>query len=147
MSTISTGHAKKLIQNYVVNKKGKVIADDETRAVWFSKEELLNALNTPVHGVAPNGLRFYFGAYEAYQPEPQRTRPPKHEPEGNKITLVIIPTTARMDNDGTIQMHPYRKDEPLPYDLLDDPKASPKYDERFTEANDGQICPPPPVLI
>ncbi|MEQ1678740.1 MAG: hypothetical protein ABL876_18735 [Chitinophagaceae bacterium] len=145
MSTISTGHAKKLIQNYVENKIGFVIDDEETRAVWFSRDELLNSLNTPVHGVFPNGLRFYFGAYEEY--DPQATRPPKYADEGNKITLVIIPTTARLDNHGHIKMHPYRKTEPLPYDLLDDPNATPGYDPRFTEANDGQICPPPPVLI
>jgi hypothetical protein len=147
MSTISTGHAKKLIQNYVENKIGFVIDEKETRAVWFSREELLNSLNTPVHGVAPNGLRFYFGAYEAYDPDPKSTRPPKHELEGNKITLVIIPTTARMDSNGHIKMHPYRTNEPLPYDLLDNPNAIPEYDKSFTEANDGQICPPPPVLI
>ena len=145
MSTISTGHAKKLIQNYATSKIGFVIDENETRGVWFSREELLNSLNTPVHGVTPNGLRFYFGAYETY--DPQLTRPPKHNEEGNRTTLVIVPTTAMMDTQGRIKMHPYRTTEPLPYDLLDDPGAKPGYDNRFTEANDGQICPPPPVLI
>ncbi len=143
MSTISTGHAKKLIQNYVINKIGEKIDPNETRAVWFSRDEILKALNTPVQGITPNGLRFYFGSYEPFNPP----FPPKFEEDQNKITLVIIPTTHKLTDDGEIIMHPYIKTEVLPYDLLDKPEAEPIYDNNLFAANDGQLCPPPRPII
>lgn len=143
MSSISTGHAKKLIQNYITNKIGTKIDASETRGVWFSRDELLTALNTPVLGIIPNGIRFYFGAYESFNPP----HPPKHQQDENKITLVIIPTTHRLDEDGKVIMHPYRQNEILPYDLLEQPNAQPSYDKDLSAANDGQICPPPRTIV
>ena len=147
MSKIKTGPAKKLIKNYVDTKIGNVIGPSETRAVWFSRDDILDALNSPVHGIIPNGLRFYFGAYETFK----SGRPPKYRDDQNKITLVIVPTTRKVDNAGNVILHPYRDSPPevLPFDLLEDPKADPDYgDEKIlAEVNDGQICPPPPVLI
>lgn len=145
MSKISTGHAKKLIKNYVDNKIGNTITVDETRAVWFSRDELLDALNTPVHGIMPNGLRFYFGAYESYS----SGRPPKYSEDENKITLVIVATTGMIGITGSVIKHPYRNnpEEVLPFDLLETPDAVPEYDRAFIEVNDGQICPPPPVIV
>jgi len=151
MSKISTGHAKKLIQNYIINNVGEKIDPNGTRAVWFSREAILTALNTPVQGTEPNGLRFYFGSYETYNPP----FPPIFEIDQSKITLVIIPTTHKLDDEGEIIMHPYRKTEVLPYDLLENPEADPAYDSisaaandsNFAAANDGQLCPPPRVII
>jgi hypothetical protein len=146
MSSITTGLAKKLILNYVSTKIGEKISSTETRGVWFSKEEIQNALNTPVQGIIPNGLRFYFGAYESY--DPKGTRPPRYKEEENKITLVIIPTAPRLDENGKVIEHPYRKEELLPFDLLTEPDSAPSYDTfGFKEANDGQICPPPRTII
>ena len=147
MSKIKTGHVKQLIKNYVDTKIGKVIGPSETRAVWFSRDDIMEALNSPVHGIIPNGLRFYFGAYESFK----TGRPPKYKDDQNKITLAIVPTTGRLDNAGNVIMHPYRDypEEVLPFDLLDDPGAKPGYEKDvqfLAEVNDGQICPPPPVL-
>lgn len=145
MSRISSNLAKKLVKNYADYKIGTRISESETRGVWFSRSDILDALNSPVNGTVPNGLRFYFGAYESFQP----TRPPRHSLDAGKITLVIVPTTVKTDDTtGNVIMHPYRTTEILPFDLLVEPNAEARYDIEFLkEVNDGQICPPPPVLI
>ncbi len=141
MSTIPTGLAKQLINNYADYKIGTEISDEETRGVWFSKDDILAALKD-VRGVSPNGLRFYFGAYEIYKPG----RVPRFPDDEEKITLVIIPTTGKDSNGNTVS-HPYRTGEFLSFDLLEDPLAKPGYPKEIDkELNDGQICPPPPVL-
>ena len=93
----------------------------------------------------PNGLRFYFASYEPF--DSSGSRPPKHKQDGSKTTLVIVPTTHKLDDTGMVIQHPYRPGEILPFDLLDDPTARPEYDKTLAEQNDGQICPPPPPLI
>jgi hypothetical protein len=150
MSTISTGHAKKLIKNFVDFKIGTTISPLDTRGVWFSREVLESQLNTPVAtemgDVLPSGLRFYFAAYEEYNPTEKN--PPEHELDAQKVTLVIIPTARKLDANGNVIMHPYRKNEHLPFDLVTDPEAVPAYDKNlFTNANDGQLCPPPKTII
>lgn len=140
MSTISTGHARKLVKNYKKLKINKKILESETRAVWFPKDEILEALKNPVDGIYPTGLRFYFAAYE----EKVGSNPPKHAQDESKITLVIIPTKD-IDNNGRTVPHPYRQDEIIHFDLLTGPYEQPEYDTDFREVNDGQICPPPPI--
>jgi len=145
MEKISTGHAKQLVYNYDKKEIGK-----GAQGVWFSRKAIEDALETEVQGVKPNGLRFYFAKYENYQGSGHVTRVPKYPDEGNKITLVIVPTTHRLGGDGKIIKHPWRLKEILPFDLLEEPDQPRKYDpieEGFSmlvEENDGQICPPPP---
>jgi len=143
MSTISTGHARKLVQNYKRLKINKKIKGSETRAVWFSRQEIETALNTQVAGVLPTGLRFYFAAYEQ-KSTTHPTHPPKYAQENEKVTLVIVPTKG-VNNSGNVVNHPHRVGEIIHFDLLTTPTAPPDYDFNFREANDGQICPPPPL--
>ncbi|MEO6354971.1 MAG: hypothetical protein ABIU77_19155 [Ferruginibacter sp.] len=150
MSEVSTGHAKKLIKNYIDLKIGKEISPLDSRGVWFSREEIITALNNTVNpgtgDILPNGIRFYFAAYESM--DPHGKNPPKHDMDASKITLVMVPTTSKTDEHGNIIMHPYRKSEILPFDLVTHPDAEPKYDEVFSlTSNDGQLCPPPKTLI
>lgn len=141
MSKISTGHARKLVQNYKRMKIGKPIKVEETRGVWFPKDLIETALYTKVNGIEPTGLRFYFAAYE----KRSGTNPPKHDFEQERITLVIVPTKA-VNNAGAQVPHPYRTGELIHFDLLTGPHEEPKYDvpKIQLEENDGQICPPPP---
>ncbi len=140
MSKISTAHAKRLIKNYADNKIGQVLTGDDSKGVWFSKEDLMDLLSNPVQGIIPNGLRFYFGAYETLKSE----EPPRYAEEENKITLVIFPTGGT-DENGNIVKHPYRTDpqEILSFDLLDKPATERGLTAGLTAGNDGQLCPPP----
>jgi len=145
MTKISTGHAKQLVYNYDREEIGK-----GAQGVWFSRRALLEALDTDVQGVTPNGLRFYFAKYENYQGSGHVTRVPKYPDESEMVTLVIVPTTHRLGSDGRVVMHPWRLKEILPFDLLEEPDQPRKYDpiddklSILIEENDGQICPPPP---
>jgi len=141
MGKVSTGHAKQLVYNYEKRDLGK-----GAKGVWFPKDVILEALNTPVRGIMPTGLRFYFAKYEKYQGDGHVTRVPKYPKESSKKTLVIVPTIFKDDEHGNPIMHPWRN-EKLPFDLLDEPGQGRKYDPlpiEFAEQNDGQICPPPP---
>jgi hypothetical protein len=142
MPKISTAQAKKLVKNYVDNKIGKTISEDETRAVWFSRKDIEEVLNEELHGIKPDGIRFYFAAYETFDPG----RVPKYVQDQNKITIVMVPTTVKRSSGGEREKHPYRANEFVYSDLLTTPGAEPGYDGKdFREANDGQICPPPPT--
>ena len=155
MSKISTGHARKLVQNFKRLKIGKTIKKSETRGVWFSKADIDSVLNTPVSGVMPTGLRFYFAAYEK-KSAAHPTHPPKYAEEEEKITLVIVPTKG-VNNNGQVINHPHRTGEIVHFDLLGNPGMPPDYDFKATAnkklaatgstdaVNDGQICPPPPL--
>ncbi|HEX7905983.1 MAG TPA: hypothetical protein VF487_19055 [Chitinophagaceae bacterium] len=147
MSTIRTGLAKKLVLNYLMNKVGKVIDPSETRAVWFSRKDIEKALKKE-GGEEPDGLRFYFAAYESYE----EGRPPKYWQDAGKTTLVIVPTRGK-NIKGEVVDHPYRKisiteKEKLHFDFLTNPDENPGYGGRdLAETNDGQICPPPASLL
>jgi len=146
MSTISTGLAKKLIQNYAQQKIGTQIQQHRNKSCLVLSKRYHDCFGDAGKWILPNGLRFYFAAYEAFDP----TRPPRYKEDQEKITLVIVPTTHMMDTTGHIIMHPYRTvdKEILPFDLLEDPDALPAYDTHsFKEGNDGQICPPPASLL
>lgn len=105
MAKIKTGHAKQLILNYVDNQAKKLVAD-ETRAVWFSRKDILEILETDVKGKRPSGIRFYFAAYEQYDFTGQR-RTPKYSQESARMTIVMVPTTM-YDNNGNTRVHDYR---------------------------------------
>ncbi len=141
MSKISTEHAKRLIKNYADNKIGQVLKEEDSKGVWFSKEDLMDLLNNPVQGIVPNGLRFYFAAYETLKSD----NPPRHAEEENKITLVIFPTGGN-DENGNAAKHPYRinPQEMISFDLADKPVAERGLVASLTAVNDGQLCPPPP---
>lgn len=146
MGKITTGHAKQLVYNYDKKDIGK-----GANGVWFSRLAIEEALNSEVQGIKPNGLRFYFAKYEAYQGSGSVTRVPKYPGESELQTLVIVPTTHKLGNDGKIIKHPWRLSEILPFDLLEEPDQARKYDpvnendlSFLQEENDGQICPPPP---
>lgn len=127
MSKIPTGYARKLAQNYRDNKLGQRILDNDSRAVWFPKETILEALGLePGTTTEFSGLRFYLGAYEDKDHAPEKY--PKNRLHCNKITLVIVATKEIQD---------YHKDD------LDEPDATPEYPVPFREFNDGQLCPPP----
>jgi len=142
MGKISTGHAKQLVYNYDKKEIGK----DPAAGVWFPREVIQAVLDNEVQGIKPNGLRFYFAKYEKHEAPVER--PPKYKEESEQMTLVIIPTTYRLDDEGEVIKHPYRVGEYLPFDLLTTPKQARGYDpmskDSFDEQNDGQICPPPP---
>ena len=144
MSRISTEHAKRLIKNYADNKVGKVLAADDSNGVWFPKELLLDLLNKPVQGVEPNGLRFYFGAYETVKSDFS----PKYAEEENKITLVILPTSGT-DENGNVVKHPFRTNpqEIISFDLLAKPGTEQEAAANLTAGNDGQHSPPPPKML
>jgi hypothetical protein len=141
MSRISIDHAKRLIKNYADNKIGRVLTGSDPKAIWFPKELLLDLLNEPLQGVSPNGLRFYFGAYETLSAE----FAPRYADEENKITLVIFPTTGAGEN-GEVVKHPFRTDpqEFLSFDLLDKAVIEQGGAVNLAAGNDGQHVPPPP---
>lgn len=155
MSKISTGHARKLIQNFKRLKIGKTIKKRETRGVWFSRGDIEFVLNTPVSGITPTGLRFYFAAYEK-KSTTHPAHPPKYKEEEEKITLVIVPTKG-VNNSGHVINHAHRAGEIVHFDLLGSPDMPPRYDAASfsgrrlaatadnSATNDGQICPPPPL--
>jgi hypothetical protein len=128
---ISTGHARKLAQNFLRNKwMTKSLKDDDSKAVWFSKEVLLTAL-----GLDPatdtgiiTGVRFYFAAYEDSN---SAKIPPKDKKDKGKVTLVMVQTEKG-------------NGDPVDKDILSEPDAQSEYDAAwFKEFNDGQLCPPP----
>lgn len=133
---ISTGHARKLAQNYLRNKwipcKLKTDKDKDSKACWFSSKTLLAVLGLPEStptGVV-NGARFYFAAYENSD---DLSIPPLGERKQDykdSMTLVIIQTKrGNADNDHI--------------DILDSPTDFPEYDKGIIQFNDGQLCPPP----
>lgn len=101
----------------------------------------MDFLNNPVQGIVPNGLRFYFAAYETLKSD----NPPRHAEEENNITLVIFPTGGN-DENGNAAKHPYRinPQEMISFDLADKPAAGRELVATLTAVNDGQLCPPPP---
>ena len=139
---IDVCYARKLVQNYVNKKIDTKLPLNETRAVWFQKELILEAL-----GLDPgmdtgeiSGLRFYLGAYEDHDGYPES------DADYNKITLVMVKTgqdTIEVDR-GTITETMYK-------DIIKDPNADPEYPDiappstaEKTCYNEGQSIPPPP---
>lgn len=123
---IKTALARQLVLNYKTMKLGRQLREDDTHAVWFPKEVLLDALNATdlEPGATVSGLRFYLGAYDN-----------EHQPEvgkKEKLTLVIVQT---------------KKVGEAQKDILEDPTAHPAYLmpklAEPVEFNDGQLCPPP----
>jgi hypothetical protein len=124
MSKIPTSLARQLAKNYRNLKLGKPLKYDDTHAVWFSRDTILEALNVinpdPNVGVV-SGIRFYLGAYEEGNVQPSDNKK-------GKLTLIIIQTR-------TVQ----GKEK----DYLTSPNDPPGYPQDVIEYNDGQLCPPP----
>ena len=119
---IQTKHARWLVKKYRENKLGKTLSELDTRAVWFDRTEIVDALKDQVVGgstVKVGGLRFYFGAHDdAAMPQKQ-----------HRITLIMVSTA-----DGTKK------------DILENPGAGPakppKPTLHFNEFDDAHLCPP-----
>lgn len=122
---ISTALARQLVKNYKHEKRAKgKIGKDDTHAIWFSRESLLEMLAVQSPGTAPiSGIRFYIAAY----PKSQQGGIPKEKKNLDKLTLVMVQT---FDVD----------DEHV--EILSEPNDTPKY-PKMLEYNDGQLCPPP----
>ena len=143
---IDLAYARQLAKNYQDNNlaTGKIIKNDDTRAVWFSKEAILEVL-----GLSPGtdtkdvtGLRFYFAAYE------EEKNYPSNPYDNNKLTLVITQTgkeSITIDRGGV--------SEQAFLDIIDDQgpggKTQPSYPTGTPGGNnnlifnEGQFCPPP----
>lgn len=144
---IGLNYARKLADNYVQKKLGQTLLQDDTQAVWFSKETILTALGLPADTETNEvtGLRFYFGAYED---EPGF---PESSTDQNRLTLVIVQTGDTLidfvkdDNldaayaDIIEDMIPGEPTQPG-YPSADDPSPNMRY------YNDGQTSPPPTDL-
>lgn len=134
MAKISSGHAKKLIENFKKDKIGKPYNTEET-GIWFNRADI-EAMFADVNGRKVHGVRFYLGAYENNIPGI-----PARDHEKGKITLVMVPTSDTLLTDPTGITY-YE-------DLWNDPKATPEYDKEgddmslYSEGNDGQVAPPP----
>jgi hypothetical protein len=144
MSRIPTGKARGLAKNYRDNKIGKKLKDDDTRGVWFERQEFYNALGLVRDGqtgflmeagiedngtlVQPDGIRIYLGAYSESHSHPVKK---------GKLTVILVTTKAgSIPTEGGILPH---------LDLLENP-GEPPTDMFLKDAesyNDGQICPPP----
>ena len=145
MSRISTGKARGLAKNYRDHKLDKKLKPNDTRGIWFGKEvfyEALGLVRDPETGmlketklpymeaeVFPDGLRIYLAAY-----------PENHIDENKKgrLTVVLVPT-----GEG-------KPGGPLHFDILSNPDQPPSgldeaggADQKDTQFNDGQLCPPP----
>lgn len=140
---IDVCYARKLVENFGTKKIDKTLPKDETRAVWFSKESILEAL-----GLDPattdtgeiTGIRFYFGAYENHDGYPA------NDADYNKMTLVMVKT-----GQDSIQVYRGTVAETMYLDIIKDPTAIPEYPDTAPAStaektcyNDGQIIPPPP---
>jgi len=139
---ISLSYARQLVKNYKDNDLAtSSILPNDTQAVWFSKEILLEALGVPAGSGSADitGLRFYFGAYgydvDGYPADPD---------DQDKLTLVIVET-------GTESIEVERKGEmeTVYLDLITDTTTEPSYPDPAravtdkTTFNDGQSYPPP----
>ena len=146
---IGLNYARQLVKNYKINKlaTGQILTDD-TQAVWFSKDVLLQALGLEPGSGSDDitGIRFYFGAYAE---EPGY---PDNAFDQNKMTLVLVTT-------GTQQITIDRAGTPeIAYvDIIDKPNTKPSYPDAGAAStigsgsavaknyyNDGQMAPPPP---
>lgn len=136
---ISLGYARQLVKNYLDNKLGKPLLTDDTEAIWFSKEIILDAL-----GLDPNldtkaitGLRLYMGAYS------DKDGYPANVADQNKLTLVVVPT-----NDQTIEVDRGSQKEEMYKDNVNDTSTQPAYPSAGATTskvyNDGSMIPPPP---
>lgn len=132
---IDLSYARQLAKNFRDNQlaSGKIRTDD-TQAVWFSKQVLLNALS----GDDVTGLRFYFGSYE--------TKPgfPENPFDQNKLTLIAVQTGK-----DSIQIERGSVVETAFLDVITDPSEKPAYPSspgpaaKNTYNNEGQCSPPP----
>ncbi|MEO7522991.1 MAG: hypothetical protein ABIT58_02795 [Ferruginibacter sp.] len=139
---ISLKYARQLVKNYKDNNLAKSsILPDDTQAVWFSRESLLDVLGIEDTAVSPaiTGLRFYFGAYGTDNPDY-----PKSPSNREKLTLVVVETgtdNIEIERDGEL--------ETVYLDLISDTSTEPGYPEPGDPAagktiyNDGQQYPPP----
>jgi hypothetical protein len=139
---IGLNYARQLAKNYKDNKlsKGEILTND-TQAVWFSKDVLLDALGLDAGAGSPDvtGIRIYFGAYAAETGYPDNTY------DQNKLTLVLVRT-------GNSQIEISRGGSPeIAYlDIIDDPTTQPSYPDSSKGAvtgknyyNEAQLVPPP----
>ena len=145
---IGLNYARQLVSNYKENNlsKGQILTND-TQAVWFSKDVLLEALGLSAGSGSEDvtGIRFYFGAYATEPGYPDNTF------DQNKLTLVLVTT-------GTSQIEISRDGSPeiAFLDIIDDPATKPSYPDADTSGtmtpggavsknyyNDGQLVPPP----
>ncbi|MEO8768772.1 MAG: hypothetical protein ABI402_01750 [Ferruginibacter sp.] len=140
---IGLNYARQLASNYRENKlsKGQILTND-TQAVWFSKDVLLEALGVAAGSGSEDitGIRVYFGAYAEEPGYPDNTF------DQNKLTLVLVTTgTDKIDID--------RNGSPeIAYlDIIDDPGTKPSYPDATNGTtvagknyyNEAQLVPPP----
>jgi hypothetical protein len=114
---ITKSEAKKIIQGYKRKKWFKLSSDiqkEETKSVWFNSEFCAELASDLQRGEV-NGLRIYFGAYDADNAD---------EGKKEKLTVVLISTLGPKNAE-------WGDDELLP----DDIKLTSSY-------NDGSLCPP-----
>ncbi|MFT3911983.1 MAG: hypothetical protein QM737_21340 [Ferruginibacter sp.] len=115
---------------------------NDTQAVWFSTEMLLQALKIEPTAATPEitGLRFYFGAYG------DMPGFPKDPSQYGKLTLVVVQT-----GEESIPVETPEGEEKVYLDIIDDSEAEvePAYPTSAEPVaakstfNEGQLYPPP----
>jgi hypothetical protein len=141
-SRIGTGLARQLAKNYKMYKLGKQLLPNDSQAVWFSKEVLLEALGFDRDmSTAISGIRFYFAAYE----NRNDVKCPLDPDDNGKLTLVLVQT---VEVDGEREREGKLGERQKQRDILGNPDSEPSYpplppSKFFKEFNDGQLCPPP----
>lgn len=142
MSRLPTGKARGLAKNYKDNKLGKTLRIDDTRGVWYERQDFYDALGLVRDGqtgflmeagiddggtsVQPDGIRLYFGAYKDDHPHPVKK---------GKLTVILV-STKQGPIVGGVNTHK---------DVLDNPNDPPSDLSLAAMGvfNDGQLCPPP----
>jgi hypothetical protein len=126
---IGTMYARQLAKNYRDQKLGKQLLTDDTKAVWFSSNVMLQALGLPEDTDTGDisGIRIYFGAYE------NRDDFPGDPNYRRMLTLILVQTERITESSGKI----------VHKDILKDKHEAPAYPGTPAAFNDGQICPPP----
>ncbi len=144
MPRTPTGKARGLAKNYKLHKLGKKLKDEDTRGVWFGRQDFYDALGLKKdestgflmeagiddngNNVQPDGIRIYFGAYSDSHSNPVKQ---------GKLTVILVSTKAGLTPPGG---------GVIPHlDLLENPEEPPSdFTTKDAESfNDGQICPPP----
>lgn len=142
MSRIPTGKARGLAKNFKLNKLGKKLKDDDTRGVWYDKQDFYDALGLVRDGttgylkeagivkegvtVFPDGIRLYFGSYTEDHELPEKK---------GKLTVILVTTKEGPTLPNDMKTH---------LDVLTNPAEPPEnVIKAFSEFNDGQLCPPP----
>jgi hypothetical protein len=137
---IGLNYARQLVDNFKKNRLDKLLPKNDSQAVWFSKEVILDALGLPpgTNTGTVTGIRIYLAAYEIHDGFPSNIA------DQNKLTMVLVPTgTDEVEFDHGIETETAFKD------IIDAQTMAASYpDEDPTIPagryyNDGQLYPPP----